>query len=484
MEASTDMGSFLSNEIRRLGRRWQAPDAWPRRLEYLQVNGLRGWTGQRIEFSFPIVAIVGENGSGKSTLLQAAASVYRSTDTPRFGSDFFPKTAWDDVQGVEVKFGYLQGRDHGEGSVRKPTTKWLGNVDRPEREVRYVDLSRIQPLGARVGYTRIAKTTHHELKADLFDVNQVQRMSSIMGREYTAARMATSDIDENRLIPVITRRDATYSGFHQGSGEITVAKLLQIDLPRYGLVLIDEIESSLHPRSQRRLIRDLADKCREREAQIILTTHSPYVLEELPPSARYYIMESGGKKSLVKGVSPEFAMTQMDDEDHPECELYVEDFAAQIWLEEMLAAHGQNVFPRCNVTPYGAASVGYALGQMVHQKRFRRPTCVFLDGDTDPADGCVVLPGGEAPEPVVFEGLRAIRWGDLWTRIGRDIASVSDACSQAMLLRDHHDWVRSAANQLRFGGDVLWRAMCAEWSKGHAKDVAPIVQAIEMALDR
>ena len=37
---------------------------------------------------------------------------------------------------------------------------------------------------------------------------------------------------------------------HQGAGETTVAELLQADLPRNGIVLIDEIESSLHPRAQ------------------------------------------------------------------------------------------------------------------------------------------------------------------------------------------------------------------------------------------
>lgn len=475
----------LSSEIRRLDRRWQATNAWPRRLEWLEVTGLRGWTGQRIEFSFPIVAIVGENGSGKSTLLQAAASVYgpETGDKALFASDFFPNTAWDKVEGASIKFGYLEGADHKEGSVRKPTTKWLGNVDRPSRRVRYVDLSRIQPISARVGYAKIAKTAHREVGARPFDALQVQRLSAVMGRPYDGARMATSDIDENRTIPIITKDGIAYSGFHQGSGETTVAELLQIDLPRYGLVLIDEIESSLHPRAQRRLIRDLAEHCREREVQVILTTHSPYVLEELPPSARNYILDSGGAKSLVRGVSPQFAMTQMDDEDHPECELYVEDNAAKVWLSEMLAAHGRDAFPRCSIVPYGTANVGHALGQMAAQNRFPRPTCVFLDGDNDAAPGCFVLPGEDAPERVVFEDLRGAAWGEVWARIGRDIATVSDACSAAMLLGDHHDWVRVAANQLRCGGDILWQAMCAEWAKGRRTSIAPIIEVIEEKLD-
>ncbi|MGC1884646.1 MAG: AAA family ATPase [Stellaceae bacterium] len=78
-------------------------------------------------------------------------------------------------------------------------------------------------------------------------------------------------------MPVLAHQGSIFSGFHQGAGETTIAELLAADLPKYSLVLIDEIESSLHPRSQRRIIRDLAERCRERELQIILTTHSPYV---------------------------------------------------------------------------------------------------------------------------------------------------------------------------------------------------------------
>src|ERR1041384_2125094 len=67
----------ISSEIRRLAKKWDSNAGWPKRLEWLEVDGVRGWKGQRVEFSFPIVALVGENGSGKSTLLQAAACAYK-----------------------------------------------------------------------------------------------------------------------------------------------------------------------------------------------------------------------------------------------------------------------------------------------------------------------------------------------------------------------------------------------------------------------
>lgn len=130
-------------------------------------------------------------------------------------------------------------------------------------------------------------------------------------------------------------------------------ELLQADLPRYGLVLIDEIESSLHPRAQRRLIRDLSEQCRQRELQIILSTHSPYILEELPPQARMYILKSQGLRKVMTGVSPEFALTKMDDDVYPECDCYVEDGNSKIFWKNSYLSTGGRFFKGVLSSPMG-----------------------------------------------------------------------------------------------------------------------------------
>ena len=88
-----------SNEIRRLSAKWATGSGWPQRLEWVEVTGVRGWTGQRFHLRYPIMAVVGENGVGKSSVLQAVASVYRSPKNKkaRFASDFFPDTAWERI---------------------------------------------------------------------------------------------------------------------------------------------------------------------------------------------------------------------------------------------------------------------------------------------------------------------------------------------------------------------------------------------------
>lgn len=456
-----------SKEMRLLQRKWASGRGWPKRLDAIEIVGIRGWTGQRIDFQFfPITAIVGENGAGKSTILQAAASVYRGPNKRmKFASAYFPDTAWDRSEKAAIKWWVREGSSIRDGSVRKESTRWRGNPDRRERHVENIDLSRVQPVSARVGYFRLAKPQHKEASSIIFDSERLVRLSNILGKKYELASMAITNFDKTRPVPVLSHAGTKYSGFHGGAGETTMLEFLSNEIPEHSLVIIDEIETSLHPRAQRRLMRDIAEICRNKELQIILSTHSPYILDELPEESRMYIWEGASGREIMRGVSPEFAMTKMDLEQHPECDVYVEDEVAQTMLRELIVTHSQNVINRCLIVPYGAASVGQALGQMVVGKRFPRPTLVFLDGDQPVAPGCLNLPGGDAPERVVFEAISAIDWKDIAMRVGRPHSQVADACNKAMTFDGHHDWVKLTADSLVLGGQNLWQVLCSVWAK-------------------
>jgi len=301
-----------------------------------------------------------------------------------------------------------------------------------------------------------------------FDTSKLERLSQIVGKKYSGAGISLTSVAQNRPIPVVQIEGIRYFGFHQGAGEIAATELIAADYPQYGIVLIDEVETSLHPRAQRRLVRDLARIARDRELQIVMTTHSPYVLEELPPEARIYLMQGVGGKSVVTGVSPDFAMTRMDEEQHPECDVYVEDPRAGSMISEILVAAERDLLARVKIIPYGTSSVGLALWLMAYQKRFPRPSVVFLDGDQSEATGCILVPGGDAPERVAFENLHLKEWPDIAQRVGRGPSETIDALNYAMTFSDHHEWIRSAADRLLLGSDILWQEMCASWVKSCA----------------
>ncbi|MBN2024694.1 MAG: AAA family ATPase [Pirellulales bacterium] len=470
--------------MRRLETKWKSNRGWPKRIEWLEISGLRGWTGQPIRLDFPLVAISGENGAGKSTILQAIAAIYRTQEeTTRnlYATQFFPDSPWDKIKDALIKYQIREGDGARTGTLRKRVDRWRELPPRRERHVLYLDLKRIQALTSRPGYRRIAKAPNTEVRRQKMPEEIVNRLSTICGRTYDGAALALSNVDDDRWVPVASFRGLEYSGFHHGAGELALMEVLNRPMPKHCMVLIDEFETSLHPRAQRRFLREMAELCRRAELQIILTTHSPYVLDELPPEGRMYVMNQGNTKTIVTGVSPSFALTQMDDEPHPELDIYVEDVAAKILLEEVIVAAKRDLVRRCVIVPFGAANVGYALGQMVHEGRFPRPTLVYLDADQASGNGCSLLPGDDAPERVVFNGLRVLRWDGVAARISRAPGETIDTLDCAMTKADHHDWVVDAADRLVVGREELWRALCSVWVTRCAErnDLELVTQLIE-----
>jgi hypothetical protein len=205
----------ISKEVRLLSRSWAAGTGWPKRLEWIEISGFRGWEAQRLEFPFPVVAVCGENGVGKSTVLQAAVSVYRAPEgeISYYASQFFPDTAWERIARATIRYSVKEGRDVREGSVRKPTVRWLGNPERRERPVRYLDLRRTQPIAALRGYPKLIKSGVREAGSTEFDAATLRRYSTVLGRAYTVGRHSWTNVDEKLRVPVVGVAGTSYSGF-------------------------------------------------------------------------------------------------------------------------------------------------------------------------------------------------------------------------------------------------------------------------------
>ena len=184
----------------------------------------------------------------------------------------------------------------------------------------------------------------------------------------------------------------------------------------------------------------------------------------LPLDGRLYIINED-EKVVVRGVSPEFAMTKMDEQAYTECDIYVEDRRSAALLKEILIKHSNESVHRCQFICYGSAQVGCSLGQMVYKNLFPRPSCVFLDGDQETAVGCHVLPGGDAPERIVFYGLESHNWLGIDQRIGRSFPEIADSCKKAITYTNHKEWCRMVADDLLVSIDSLWEALCYCWVK-------------------
>lgn len=443
---------------------------WPQFLQMIQIGGLRGWSGQAVEFNFPVVAVVGENGSGKSTLMKVAACVYDSKDKDKrfYPSTFFVETHWDKIQGVSIDFRVKRGANVDSYRITKPTQRWRVPDNAPKREVFLLDIARTLPLDASVGYAKIARSAAAEVESAEINDQFRERLSHVLGRKYSKARFATSDVDIKRPVGLLEREWGELSQFHQGAGEDSTLDLFRTlqGVPDNSLLLIDEVEASLHPRAQRRLVRFLLWLARQRRIQVILSTHSPYVLQELPQEARILLLPGPQGLSVVYGVSAEFAMSRLDDEVHPEAHVFVEDREAETLLREILASSNESakLLQRIAINPVGPANVVAMLGALGKAGKLPYKAVAIVDGDHVDAN-CLSLPGAVAPERMVYADLKAKGWPNLSQRFGIGAGTLFTALEDAMLEPDHHRWNAKVGDQIVKSSVSVWEVLANEWCR-------------------
>ncbi|MGW0392057.1 ATP-dependent nuclease [Streptomyces sp. NPDC003042] len=443
---------------------------WPQFLEAVHVDGLRGWNGETVEFRFPVVAVAGENGAGKSTVLKVAAAAYVANQEDGltfYPDDFFPNTPWESVEGVALGYQIRRGNSVTNLALRKPTKRWRGMPDRFRRPVFFLDISRTQPINTLVGYGKIAKELNFPGDITPFSESDRALLSRIMNKSYTASGMAKY---ENKQVGVLTTDAGEYSNFHQGAGEDATTDLVALlrSAPAQSLVIIDEVEASLHPRAQRRLMAELFAISKERKIQFILSTHSATILEQLPTEARVYIQaQRKGPRNIIYGVTPEFAMSLMDDVDHPELTLYCEDEQAQTLTDALISQEMPEIRNRVAVIPVGAASTVKTLGELASKDKLPNRSLGILDGDQEKSAGCILLPGTQAPEKEVFSALDEPAWEKVANRLDIRFADLLEAVDDARQIVNHHAWARKVAERLgpRVRIGRVWEDIASVWSK-------------------
>jgi len=216
------------------------------------------------------------------------------------------------------------------------------------------------------------------------------------------------------------------------------------------------------------LVRFLLWLSRQKRIQVVISTHSPYVLEELPLEANILLLPGPAGLSVVYGASPEFALSRIDENVHPELVIFVEDRDASTWLREIIAAdkRGPSLLSRLFISAVGPANVIKVLGALASQGRLPyKKALAIQDGDQDDAPGCEKMPGTEPPEVVVFNGLKSEGFKGLPHRFGVGAGDLFTHLEDAMLEPDHHRWTAMVGDKVLRSSASVWETLCSQWSK-------------------
>ncbi len=381
--------------------KWFANDMSKATLTEIDIRkgNLRGLHHFNLQFNYPISVIAGKNGSGKSTILAIAACAFhntkkgfrlpeRKTSYYTF-SDFFIQTSEEvPPEGIEIwcRFRHDNWRKTktnptGTGNLyqtreKKKGGKWNNYSTRVKRNVVFLGIQRVVPHSEK-SVSRSYRAYFKVGATDDWEDDLKKVVGRILGATYDSYWLKTHS---KYRLPLVASKGNIYSGFNMGAGENALFEIFTtiFGSPPGTLLVIDEVELGLHEKAQKKLILELKKICRKRKVQVICTTHSPAVLETIPPEGRFYIETFAKKPIVTPGISVKYAAGKLAGKDSNELDIFVEDGIANTIIESTL---DNELRSRVSILPIGSP-MAIARQMAAKYKDPNSTECVaILDGD-------------------------------------------------------------------------------------------------------
>jgi predicted ATPase len=137
-------------------------------------------------------------------------------------------------------------------------------------------------------------------KGIAFTADELKVLQYILERDYISGKVLKHSLfhgHEGYTILFETKHVNGYSDAFAGSGESAAALLVHniFAAPEKSLILLDEPETSLHPRAQQRMLEFIAHQAVRKSLQIVMATHSIHLAKNLPQnSLRVLVLEENG----------------------------------------------------------------------------------------------------------------------------------------------------------------------------------------------
>ena len=302
------MASMIERRLQELWGQLQGKKPhFPHFLSEIRLDGTRGIKNLKVRFDYPVSVIAGGNASGKSTVLFAAACAYK---VPGAGvKDFVPSTLFPDYRPkkgsrgdhrnkVELAFEYETPSGHSSMQWRrsKGWNRSFGgrkNPRQPERTVYLRTLSNLSNPSEVRGVLSMSRSAQLP-KETALTASQVELAHQMLPFRYSEVVNLSSSGNKGLLFAAQNGGGA-YSELHMSAGERAILRLSrEIAQLQGALILIDELEAGLHPWVQQLLMAQLQDLALRNDLQVIVTTHSPVVLDSVPPHGRIFLHRDEG----------------------------------------------------------------------------------------------------------------------------------------------------------------------------------------------
>lgn len=425
----------------------------------IRVDGFRGISCD-LEFEFPVTAITGLNGAGKSTIGQILLCAHKKLSTANYKrwyiKDFFPVSVADPApftENASIKYRYQTSTANEDQllTVRRAAQEWSGYKRQPEKASIYIGLTFYLPEVERRDLTIYsAKNIILTSRAEVDD--GAMWASRILGNTYEEVFFqGVASSKRQAELGMAKRLGSVYSENNMGFGEGRVIHTIRLleSCPAQSLVILEEPETSLHEFAQYEFAKYLMDVSFRRGHQIFFSSHSSAMIRALPTEGRKMLSRDGSGVNVYDRLSSIHLRNALTEGHEGHLIVCVEDLFAQSLLREIVRLRRPNLSRRIKVLPFGDAIAVKGAVNVLRGSNIR--AIGVRDGDQPelPSEKLYRLPGGCAPEQLVFQSEQGIQTlsGIYQFDLEHLLAAHPDT--------DHHDFSTIAANETGASREVI-----------------------------
>lgn len=360
-------------------------------LDYIFIERLKGLQNITVTFKRDgLTGIFGVNGSGKSTILHALACFYQPEEgigEDHHFTEFFKSSAvqsWIDTT-FSVSYTQKINGNPAESKTRKihkRSSHWMRTYEaRPIRPVYYIGISSCLPDVERL---RSNQTKIYMLPGNAKEYGEEALSIAnhvLCNMNYTEVDTKNSAIRSNGQFLYTTNNGISYTSLSMGAGEQRLMRIIDtvVSAPSYSLILIDEVDLTLHTAALLRLMEILNDKAVRKHLQIVFTSHREELCKLEYIDVRH-LLKMGDYQTVLEHSTPE-CIDRLTGHTTRELDIFVEDSLAKAIVSEVLIEKG--ILRRANVICFGSCKNAFSCasgleiaGELDDNKLF------LIDGDT------------------------------------------------------------------------------------------------------
>lgn len=344
---------------------------------------------RELELSFEgkkVTGILGPNGNGKSTILHALACAFQplndNGENYKFSNFFLPNTdaLW---QGSELKIthSFRDGIQEHLNMTRiysKNSSRWTPRyVNRPKRDIYYIGIDKCVPMIE--SEKKQAKINYSTQVVNEDVVNTIlEKASFILNMQYSTYNIHNSG---NKKFIGVESNGLRYSALSMSAGEQKIFFILEklFRAEKYSLFLIDELDLLLHDAALKKLIQVICDRAKNKEIQVIFTTHRETILELSNVINIRHLINKNSKTLCFNDTKPD-AIARLTGVQPKPIEIFVEDDLALQVVQKI--ASKLKIAKYVSVHRFGAAMNCFTVvGGLLMEGDEYDKTLIVLDGD-------------------------------------------------------------------------------------------------------